>query len=96
MRQRRTILPLLLVTLLLCSGFTCKHKALQTSAGVAASLKALQDSEISLYSVKPGYCRRAPNLQEGFKTLAQTDKSPSASASTMLALRAVWMQASTQ
>lgn len=74
MRIKRTVLPLLLALVLLASGFTCHHAALQSSTGVAASLKALQDGEITLHQQGTVSDSEHRMLQEGFKTIAQEDK----------------------
>lgn len=72
--QVRHQLLLLILLLLLCSGFTCKHSALQTSTGVAASLTALQDGEIALHDNHTVTDTEHVTLEKGFKLLFQEDK----------------------
>jgi hypothetical protein len=76
-RMRLVLQPIIYLAVLvtLLSAFTCHHQALQTSAGVAASLQALQQSEISLHTLGKVSDDEHRLLQEGFKTLYQTDKS---------------------
>lgn len=75
MNRSRKAVFLVVVLSLLLSGYTCnKQKALQTSSGVAASLKALQDGEIAAH--QQGQVTDAEHrlLQEGLKSIAQEDK----------------------
>lgn len=67
-----TILTLAIVMAL--TGFSCHHAALQTSLGVAASLKAMQDAEINLHTVGKLDDSEHRLLQQGFRLLAQSDK----------------------
>lgn len=73
MRQSKYLI-LTFLLLLLCSGFTCNHRAAQISLGVAASLKAAQNGEINLHNAKQISDDEHRTLQEGFKTLFQVDK----------------------
>lgn len=70
MRNKRLI-PLVLVIAITLSAFTCSHKAASTSRGVAASLVALQDSEIALH--KQGRITDPEHelLQQGFISLGE-------------------------
>lgn len=74
MRKALSLVLVLSLTVL-SSGFSCnRHKALQTSLGVAASLKAMQDSEIALHNAGKVDDVEHRLLQQGFIVLAKSDK----------------------
>ena len=65
------LVSIILLVGLISSGFTCSHKAAITSRGVAASLVALQDSEIALHDQKEITDQEHMVIQEGFIAIAQ-------------------------
>lgn len=75
MFQRKTSLLVigLTLTLLFLPGFIC-NKAMQSSVGVAASLKAFQDGEIAMHNIGKISDDEHTTLQKSFIMLAETDK----------------------
>lgn len=73
-KRRITYVLVVATVALLLAAFTC-HQAMQTSVGVAASLKAMQDGEIGLHNIGKIDDGEHRLIQQRFKALAQTDKS---------------------
>lgn len=71
MKRKLMAVTTILMIVLIASAFSC-HKAATTSRGVAASLVALQDSEITLYQQGKVTSDEHRRLQQGFIVLATT------------------------
>jgi hypothetical protein len=75
MRKQAIYIIVITILVMTLSGFSCsRHQAMQTSAGIAASLKAMQDTEISLHNTGKVDDEEHRLLQQGFIFLAHADK----------------------